>query len=121
MTDDTVRKAPRSWDFLLTLALIVVMFLFVGAFALSSVTLSATSLACADAGGTCSDNRVQLGQLISTYAPVAIAVVVLIVSIVRLVRRRIAFWVPIVGILLMSIAFAIGTTVRDVGIPEALL
>jgi len=121
VTDDTARKAPRSWDFLLTLALIVVMFLFLAAFALSSVTLSATSLACADAGGDCADNPVQVGQLISTYAPVAIALVVLVVSIVRLVRRRIAFFVPIIGILLMSVAFAIGTTVRDTGIPEALL
>jgi len=43
-----------------------------------------------------------------------------IVSVVRLVRRRVAFWVPILGIVLMSIAFAVGTTIRDMGIPEAL-
>ena len=120
MTDTEPRQAPRSWDFILTLVLVLVMLLFVGAFALSTVTLSATSFACADAGAECIDSRVQIGQLISTYAPGAIALVAVIVSVVRLVRRRVAFWVPIVGIVLMSIAFAVGTTIRDIGIPEAL-
>lgn len=119
MTSESGRPAPRGWDFVLTLGLIVVMFLFVGAFALSTVTLSATSLACADAGA-CIENPVQVGQLIATFAPAAIALIVLVVSIVRLVRRRIAFWVPILGIVLMSAAFAIGTAIRDIGIPEAL-
>jgi len=120
VTETEPRRPPRSWDFILTLVLILVMFLFVGAFALSTLTLSATNLACVDTGETCSDNRVQIGQLISTYAPAAIALIVVIVSVVRLVRRRVAFWVPIVGIVLMSIAFAVGTTIRDIGIPEAL-
>jgi uncharacterized BrkB/YihY/UPF0761 family membrane protein len=112
-------KPPRTWDFLLTLLLIIITLVLAVAFAISAVGLGVTNQACSAEAANCSETRVQVGQLICTYAPIAIALIVIIWSIIRVLRRKIGFWIVAVGIVLMSAAFLVGRLILDSGIPAS--
>jgi Family of unknown function (DUF6264) len=110
-------RPPRTWDFLLTLLLIIVSLVLSVAFAFAAIGFGVTSQACSAAATNCSETRVQIGQLICSFAPPAIALAAIVWSIVRVLRRKIAFVVMLVGLVAMSGAFLIGRLILDSGIP----
>ena len=111
------KQPPRTWDFLLTSALIVFMLVLVVVFALSSLGFGFLNQECANAAAACSPDRIALGQQLCTYAPGAIALIAIIWSLVRVFRRRIGFWVAGLGVILMVCAFLGGTLIMDSGLP----
>jgi len=111
------KQPPRTWDFLLTSALVVFMLVLVVVFAISSLGFGLLNQVCGGSGVLCSSDRIQLGQLICTFAPAAIALVTIVWSLVRVFRRRIAFWLAALGAILMICAFLGGKLLMDSGLP----
>ncbi|MGV8886269.1 MAG: DUF6264 family protein [Microbacteriaceae bacterium] len=113
------KQPPRTWDFLLTSALVVFMLVLVVVFAVSSLGFGVLNQVCADAAAGCSPTRIQIGQLICTFAPGAIALIAIVWSLIRVFRRRIAFWLAALGAALMVAAFQLGNLIMTSGLPVA--
>jgi uncharacterized BrkB/YihY/UPF0761 family membrane protein len=93
------------WDVILTIVLLVicavlVAFLMVSGFLSAFASDSCESRSCYSA--------VASGSMIALIAPPLIYVVSFVVAILRMVQRRIAFWVPLAGAALCCAGFAIG-------------
>ena len=114
----TMRPAaqPRTWDFLLTGFLIFIELLLVVVFIFSAITFSALNAGCTAASG-CSLTRIQIGQQICTFVPPLVAAITIPWAIVRVVRRKVAFWLALVGILLMTAGAIFGSALMASGIP----
>jgi hypothetical protein len=59
------------------------------------------------------------GFLVALLAPGAVTIVAIVVAIVLLVRRRIAFWVPLAGIVLAIGVWIGGAALVVSGVPGA--
>jgi hypothetical protein len=57
---------------------------------------------------------------VAVALPWILLVVVAVVAIVLLVRRRLAFWVPLVGAVLIIASWPIGALIASAGVPGAL-
>lgn len=114
----TMRPAaqPRTWDFLLTGFLIFIELLLVVVFILSALSFGFLNSGCTASSG-CSLTRIQFGQQICTFVPPLIALVTVPWAIVRVVRRKVAFWLALLGALLMTAAFIFGSTLMQSGLP----
>ena len=107
---------PRTWDFLLTGFLIFLELLLVVVFIVSAIGFGFLNSGCTAASG-CSLTRIQFGQQICTFVPPVIALITIPWAIVRVSRRKIAFPFALVGAVLMSVAFFIGASLLQSGIP----
>ena len=68
-------------------------------------------------GRACNTGEVAAGMFVATSLPWVILGLGIIVSIVLLVRRRLALWVPIVCAVLIVLVFFIGSGIAGAGIP----
>jgi hypothetical protein len=109
------KRPPIVWDLVLTIVLLALM---VGAGALLfffSFFLVFASDSCG-ASSQCDYHRMSTGWLIAMILPIAVGLLALIATIIVLVLRRIAFWIPLVGIALMVGAFVLGAAVTASGV-----
>ena len=113
MSSTRPQTPPRTWDFLLTGFLVFVELLLVVVFVLSALTFGTLN----SGADVSSATRVQLGQQICTFAPPVIALVTIPWALVRVARRKIGFPVALVGAVLMTAAFFVGSTLMQSGIP----
>ena len=122
VTAFTSEPAPKRplivWDLVLTIVLLVLM---VGA-ALFASFLSFFLAFAGDSCGasvTCDTDRIATGMLIAMIGPLGFAVLALIAAVIVLVLRRIAFWIPIVGIVLVIGVFVGGAAFAISGVPAS--
>jgi uncharacterized BrkB/YihY/UPF0761 family membrane protein len=113
MTSTRPQTPPRTWDFLLTGFLVFVELLLVVVFVLSALTFGTLN----SGASISSTTRVQLGQQICTFVPPVIAVATIPWAIIRVARRKIGFHLALIGALLMTAAFFVGSTLMQSGIP----
>jgi hypothetical protein len=99
---------PRTADFLLTVLLILIELVVVVLLALSALAVSLSNLGCSTEISGCDPTKVQIGQLLATWGPSVIAIATAIIAVVRVLRRKIAFWLPLLGIALMVGVFLLG-------------
>lgn len=93
------RRPRQIWDLVLTIVGLVV---YLGVTAIGSFLgffLAFASDSCG-ASSVCDYDRMANGMMTATYGVWAPVLIVVILSIVLLALRRLAFWVPLVGILL---------------------
>ncbi|WP_443218500.1 hypothetical protein [Rathayibacter sp. YIM 133350] len=112
-------KPPvKVWDLVSTIVLLVLLVLVAGAACVLSFFLAFASDPC---GGSvvCDYDRMAAGFWIALIGPVAAAVLALAAAIVLLVLRRIAFWVPLGGIVLVVAVFSLGAWLVLSGVPRA--
>jgi len=114
-------SAPPSrpvivWDLVLTIALLVVM---IGVALLASFFSFFLAFAGDSCGAVpeCDYDRMGTGMLIAMVGPLVAALLALIAAVVVLVLRRIAFWIPIVGIVLVIGVFVGGAALTISGVP----
>ncbi len=100
---------PRTWDFLLTGFLVFVELLLLVVFLFSAFAFGALNSGCTTVADACNTTRVQFGQQICTFVPPLIAALTIPVAIYRVLKRRIAFWVALLGAVLMTAAFFAGS------------
>lgn len=111
------RRPRRLWDITLTVLLLI---------ALGGLTLIVSifglylSMA-ADACGVrdCDTDLIAVGMLLAAVVPWIVLALAAVGSIVLLVLRRLAFWVPIVGAVLVVVAFFVGGGLATAGVPPA--
>jgi hypothetical protein len=104
------------WDLVLTIVLLVVM---IGAALLASFLSFFLAFASDSCGAvTCDTDRIASGMLVAMIGPLAVALLALIAAVVVLVLKRIAFWIPIVGIVLLAGVFVGGVALTASGVPS---
>jgi hypothetical protein len=104
------------WDLVLTIVLLVLM---IGAALLASFLSFFLAFAGDSCGAVaeCDYDRMATGMLLAMIGPLAVALIVLIAGVVVLVLRRIAFWIPLVGIILVIGVFIAGAALTASGVP----
>lgn len=106
------------WDLVTTIVLLVLM---VGAALLASFL----SLFLAFAGDSCGASSVcdydlmATGMMVAMIGPLLVGLLALIAAIIVLVLKRIAFWIPLVGILLIVGVFIGGFALTASGVTPA--
>jgi uncharacterized BrkB/YihY/UPF0761 family membrane protein len=110
---------PRTWDFLLTVMLIVFMLVLVVVLFFTALSGGIFNAGCSNSAADCNLDLVSIGHQICIWAPAVVAIVAIVASIVRVLRRRIGFWVALLGLALMLGVFFLGRLLIDIGIPDA--
>jgi hypothetical protein len=92
-------RVRKTWDLILTIILLV---LYVGGVVTASFASAFVLAFSGDSCGavTCDYDQMAVGFAIAAVGVWVPVIVILIASIVLLVVRRVAFWIPIVGMLL---------------------
>lgn len=109
-----LRPPRRIWDLALTIVLIL-------AAAAATLGLSFVGLFFGLAGDACMGSNVcrpgwiEAGVLLAGFGVWLPFLAALIVAVVRLVRRRLAFWVPVVGLALSFSCTLLGAWLAGVG------
>src|SRR4051794_36479185 len=102
MTETVVVTPPtrvvKAWDVVLTIALILLGSGLVVVLVILGALLGIAGDGCNEFA--CSFTQIGLGILVAIAAPVVLFLIAIVVSIVFLVKRRRAFWVPLAGIVL---------------------
>ncbi|MDU0367944.1 DUF6264 family protein [Microbacterium sp. KSW4-17] len=107
-------RAPRPWDVATTIVLLVLLPLLALAASYAGVVLASAARVCG--AQACDAGLMNLGFWIAVIAPWVILVVGLVVAIIRLVRHRLAFWVPLVAILSMVAVWFIAAALVGAGL-----
>ena len=106
------------WDLILTIVLLVVMIGVTLLASFLSFFLAFAGDSCGS-GITCDYDRISTGMLIAMIGPLAVGMLALIAAVIVLVLKRIAFWIPIVGIVLVIAVFVGGVALTVSGVPSS--
>ena len=104
------------WDLILTIVLLVVMIGVTLLASFLSFFLAFAGDSCGS-GITCDYDRMANGMLIAMIGPLAVGMLALIAAVIVLVLKRVAFWIPIVGIVLVIGVFVGGAALTASGVP----
>jgi uncharacterized BrkB/YihY/UPF0761 family membrane protein len=111
------RRPVVVWDLVTTIVLLVVGVVIAAALTFAAFFLVFASDPC---GATdCDTDRMGAGFLVALLGPAAITLVAVVAAVILLVLRRIAFWVPIAGILLAVGVWVLGAALVISGVPGA--
>ncbi|MDF2576262.1 MAG: uncharacterized protein K0S05_3174 [Agromyces sp.] len=119
-TSAAPKRPVIVWDLVLTIGLLVLM---VGT-ALVAFFLSFFLAFAGDpcgSGITCDYDRMGTGMLVAMIGPLAVGLLALVAAIVVLVLKRIAFWIPLVGTVLIIGVFVGGAALTISGVPGTTL
>ncbi|GAA1058205.1 hypothetical protein GCM10017608_06080 [Agromyces luteolus] len=106
------------WDLVLTIVLLALMAGLAFVLLFFSFFLAFAGDSCG-ASSTCDYDRMGTGMLLAMILPIVVALIALVAAVVVLVLKRIAFWIPIVGMVLMVGAFALGAGITASGVQPA--
>ena len=98
-------RQRRPWDTILTIILLI---LFVGVVIVCSFAGALVVFAGDSCGASaeCNYDIIGAAVMVGLIGPAVVGVVVLVVTIVRLVRKRVAFFVPLIGSVLAAAVVA---------------
>lgn len=111
------RKAPRSWDFFLTVFLLFLLLVLTAIFIVLGFGFGVATLTCADSSEACNDLVIGAGTLIVTLGTAVVALAGIITAVVFIARRRISFVVPLVACLAVIGLFLLGSWLVRSAIP----
>ena len=115
--DPQERKPPRSWDFFLTVFLLLVLLVLTAIFLVLGFGLGVATLTCADSAQACNDAVIGAGTLVATVGVAVVSLAGIITSVVFIARRRISFAVPLVTCLAIVGLFLLGSWLVRIAIP----
>ena len=119
-TSAAPKRPVIVWDLVLTIGLLLLM---VGT-ALVAFFLSFFLAFAGDpcgSGITCDYDRMGTGMLVAMIGPLAVGLLALVAAIIVLVLKRIAFWIPLVGTVLIIGVFVGGAALTISGVPGTTL
>ena len=108
------RPTRRGWDLALTIILLVLLPLTALACSYAGFFLAFASDACGSV--RCDYAVMNFGLWFAVIAPWAVLLLAVIAAIVRLVRHRITFWVPLVGIVVMAATWFVAAAIVSAGV-----
>jgi hypothetical protein len=97
MTTPDAPRVRRTWDVVLAVALLVVLIALAAVLGFAGAFLVMASDSCG-ASSTCRTDVLSAGVFIAMLGPAVVAVVAIVSVVERLVRARLAFWPPLVGL-----------------------
>ena len=112
------RSPRRGWDVALTVVLLVLLVpltalgVFAGAFLVMASDSCGSSVACRT-------DQLSAGVVIAVLGPAAVTVVTIASMVERLVRARLAFWAPIVGIVVAALVWSGGVALVFASVPTS--
>jgi len=106
VTDAAAPRTRKTWDIVLTISLLAIDLITAVVLSYVAIFLVFASDSC---GTGCNSALLSFATLFGFVSPYVAFVIGLVLSIVLLVRRRRAFWVPIVAFVL-EIALLVGAT-----------
>ncbi|XKF89482.1 hypothetical protein LG299_07250 [Microbacterium lacus] len=118
MSSQPLAKPPvKGWDVGVTVVLLVVD----AALAFAASVMGMFLIMASDPCGVrdCSNDLIVLGWLIGMILPWIVFIVTSIVCIVRLVRRKVAFWVALLGAFGIGLALLLAFMVTAAGVPSS--
>lgn len=108
------RPARRAWDLVLTIALLVLLPLAALACSYAGFFLAFASDACGSM--TCNFGLMNVGFWFAVIAPWVVLLLAVVLAIVRLVRHRVSFWVPLVGVVAMAATWFVAAAIVSAGV-----
>ncbi len=108
------RESPRVWDIVLTIVFLVLTPLAALAASYAGLFLAFASDACGS--GTCNTDLMNVGLWSAVISPWVVLLAGVVVSIVLLVKRRVAFWVPLASIALMTALWFVAAAIVSLGV-----
>lgn len=102
------RRRRKGWDIALTIVLLVLLLAVAVVAASIAVALGGGTDACGSAGRVCRPDLLAAGLWTAFTTPLLVVAVALFFSVVLLVVRRRAFWVPLAGLVLLAALFSLG-------------
>ncbi|WP_404434398.1 hypothetical protein [Microbacterium lacus] len=118
VSSQPLAKPPvKGWDVGVTVVLLVVD----AALAFAASVMGMFLIMASDPCGVrdCSNDLIVLGWLIGMILPWIVFIVTSIVCIVRLVRRKVAFWVALLGAFGIGLALLLAFMVTAAGVPSS--
>ncbi|CAN5336298.1 hypothetical protein BH09ACT5_BH09ACT5_22190 [soil metagenome] len=110
-------RPPRSWDFFLTVFLIFLLLVLTAIFVFLGFGLSVSTLGCADSSADCNGLVISIGTLLAIAGTSVVAIASIVVAVVFIARRRVAFVVPLVGCLVVVGLFLAGSWLVRLAVP----
>lgn len=118
MSTEAAPRVRRTWDVVLAIALLVVLCAvavvlgFAGAFLVMASDSCGSSVACRT-------DQLSAGVVIAVLGPAVVTVVTIASMVERLVRARLAFWAPIVGIVVAALVWSGGVALVFASVPTS--
>ena len=108
-------KRRRTWDLVLSIALMITGIGQVATLALMGVTLVFASDSCGS--NICNEAQLSTGMLVAIGLPVVVMIAGIAVTIVFLVKRKLAFWVITSAIVAAALAWGLGALLVFTAVP----
>ena len=109
--------SPRNWDFLLSTFLIVILIGQTILFVVLGFTYGLQVLLCSDVGADCNYAVINWSARVVVFGTPLIAIAAIVVAIVRLVRRKHAWWIVLAAMVLNFGIYVIARTGWSTGVP----
>lgn len=110
-----VKPPVRVWDVVLTSVLLVLLGVLALIVSFFGFFLAMASDPCGVRD--CSTELIGLGMLTAVGMPWVVLLAAVVVAIVVMVKRRIAFWIPIVAVPLVIGSWFVGAFIASAGVP----
>ncbi|SEB77746.1 hypothetical protein SAMN04489806_1750 [Paramicrobacterium humi] len=117
----TSTTARPEWDIVASIILQVLLAMSVGLTLLVGSMLGLSTIPCIEVGRYCNFALIGLGTGIALWVPIAAVVVFTVWTIRRLVTGRMAWWVPVVGLLICAAGYGAGSVFVTIGMPMPLM
>jgi uncharacterized BrkB/YihY/UPF0761 family membrane protein len=114
----TVRPGRRTWDVVLAVLLLVLLVVLAAVAGFAGAFLAMASDPCGS-GVACREEQLSAGVLVAMLGPAVVTVVAIASVIERLVRGRLAFWPPLVGMAVAVLVWAGGATLVFGAVPTS--
>jgi hypothetical protein len=111
-------RPRRTWDLVLTIVLLVLAGVLAAIMSFFGFFLAMAGDSCG--ARDCNSDFIAVGLMVAVALPWVLLIVTAVVAIVLLVKRRIAFWVPLVGGVLIISSWFIGALIAAAGVPGSL-
>jgi uncharacterized BrkB/YihY/UPF0761 family membrane protein len=102
-------RPVKVWDVVLTVVFLVALVIAAPVATFAGAFLAMASDACG--GGGCNEALLNFGVWFGVIEPWVVMLLALTASILLLVFRRVAFWVPLLGIVLMIAFWFVGAAI----------
>jgi uncharacterized BrkB/YihY/UPF0761 family membrane protein len=112
------KRPVRTWDLVVTIILLVLSGVLAAIMSFFGFFLAMAGDSCG--ARDCNSDLIATGLMVAVALPWIVLIVEAVVAIVLLVRRRLAFWVPLVGAVLIIASWPIGALIASAGVPGAL-
>ena len=114
------RRPRRTWDLVVSI-LLLVLALGVGLVLFTIAPFLVMASDSCGASTVCDTGQIGSGFLLAWIGPAVVIVIGIVATIILLIVRRLAFWVPLVASLLAIGVFALGAAIVIGGVEGATL